>query len=161
MKKKINSKKSKPKKLTINERTLGTLQKDKSVETIYIGNLSYNKNEYDLRRMFNKFGSVSYVRLILDTKTEKSKGFAFIQMTNKAHAKQAVTNLNGSQVDGRTIKVSIAKDSEISKKTDNTKIVKKEKIKDSKVIPETKTKNRKVVKKHKKGLEELFKHLKS
>ena len=94
----------------LSDRNLGTFQKDPAYTTIYIGNLSYRKKERDLEYIFRKFGKVSYVRLILDTVKHTSKGIAFIQMPNKSEAEKAILGLNGKQMDGRTLKVSIAKE---------------------------------------------------
>jgi len=80
--------------------------------TVYVGNLSYAKSENDIRKMFKKFGMVKFVNVILDNKTKKSKGIAFVQMPNKKHALDAVSQLNSTVVDGRTLKVSIAQERE-------------------------------------------------
>ena len=58
--------------------------------------------------MFEKFGVVNYVKLVKDSSTQLSKGIAFVQMLNRKHAKQAISILNDSELDGRTLKVSIA-----------------------------------------------------
>jgi RNA recognition motif-containing protein len=89
--------------------TIGELQHYANMSTIYVGNLRYNKKENDIQKMFGKFGKVSYVKIVKDQETNKSKGFAFVQMRAKP-ALQAIQNLDGKQVDGRTLKVSIAQD---------------------------------------------------
>jgi len=96
----------------ISDRNIGKFQKGSSVATIYIGNLRYDIAEKQLKKMFRKYGEVSFIKLMLDTKTQKSKGFAFIQMPNKQDANKAVTSLNAREYNGRTLKVSFAKDSE-------------------------------------------------
>lgn len=90
---------------------IGYFKKDPSVTTIYIGNLVYEKTEIDLKELFEEFGPVNYVKLIKDPNTHKSKGIAFIQMLNKDQAQNAISTLNGSQLDGRTLKVNIAEES--------------------------------------------------
>jgi len=90
---------------------IGYFKKDPNTTTIYVGNLVYEKTELDLKDLFEEFGSVNYVKLIKDPETHKSKGIAFVQMINKAEATSAISALNGSQVDGRTLKVNIAEES--------------------------------------------------
>jgi len=102
--------KSTGQKKTLSEHNFGTFQKGKQVTTVYMSNLQYSKNEQDVKKMFAKFGEVSYVRLMLDPKTQKSKGFAFVQMPNKIHANRAIQFYDGRQVSGRTLKASIAQD---------------------------------------------------
>jgi len=84
------------------------LQRGSHISTIYIGNLDYTKREGEIKKMFQKFGKVVYVKLILDTKTNKSKGIAFVQMSSLKGAEEAIQHFDGQQVDGRTLKVSIA-----------------------------------------------------
>ncbi|MHB8840868.1 MAG: RNA recognition motif domain-containing protein [Candidatus Aquicultor sp.] len=79
---------------------------------LYVGNLSYDTSEDDLRQMFGKFGEVESVNVIIDRDTGRSKGFGFIDMPNDKQAKEAILALNGSELEGRTIKVSEAKPQE-------------------------------------------------
>lgn len=95
---------------TMIERKVGYFQKDISVTTIYVGNLSYKKDEKEIKAMFAEFGKVAYVRLVLDSKTQKPKGIAFVQMHNKKAALKAIEKFNGKELDGRTLKVSIAEE---------------------------------------------------
>lgn len=90
------------------ERKTGYFQKDPTVTTIYVGNLRYKRDEKDIKKMFEQFGKVAYAKLVIDEKTQKSKGIAFVQMPNKTAALKAINSLNGKQVDGRTLKVSVA-----------------------------------------------------
>lgn len=94
---------------TLKEQNVGILDKNKP--TIYIGNLSYKRNELGLINIFKKYGKVNYVRIVKDKKTQKSKGIAFIQMEGQQETSLAIHSLQGSQLDGRNIKISIAKDS--------------------------------------------------
>ncbi|WP_127717130.1 RNA-binding protein [Halobacteriovorax sp. HLS] len=75
---------------------------------VYIGNLNYKKDDFGVMKLFKPFGYVEKVNLILDEKTEKSKGIAFVEMQTKKAALDAVAALNGKVIDGRTVKVSIA-----------------------------------------------------
>ncbi len=92
------------------EKKVGYYQKDESsVTTLYIGNLKYSKDEFQVKTMLEKFGKVKYVKIVVDPKTNESKGIAFAQMPNGKHAKAAIEALNNTQHEGRTLKVSIAK----------------------------------------------------
>ncbi|WP_290729373.1 hypothetical protein [Halobacteriovorax sp. JY17] len=77
---------------------------------VYIGNMSYKRNDFGILKLFKPFGYVVNVNLIQDEKLERSKGIAFVEMQTIKAAKDAVKALNGTVVDERTIKVSIAED---------------------------------------------------
>ena len=95
---------------TITDTKFTFLKKDYEGATVYIGNLNYQKDEIGVRNLFKKYGKVVRVKLIRDPKTNLKKGFGFAQMPNKEDALKAVKGLNGMQLDGRTLKVSIAQD---------------------------------------------------
>lgn len=76
---------------------------------IYVGNLSYNTTEDGLRGAFETKGAVSSVALIKDKYTGESKGFGFVEMENSQNAQDAIKTLDGTDLDGRTIKVNEAK----------------------------------------------------
>lgn len=76
---------------------------------IYVGNLSYNVTEDELRAMFMEFGELESVKIIMDKFTGKSKGFGFVEMPNNPEADQAIKSLNGKLIEGRNIKVNQAK----------------------------------------------------
>lgn len=76
---------------------------------IYVGNLSYNVTENDLRNAFSEYGSVSKVNIIMDKMTGKSKGFAFVEMDNDANGQTAIEELNGADLAGRNLKVNLAR----------------------------------------------------
>lgn len=75
---------------------------------IYVGNLSYNIGENDLKTLFEGFGEVKSAKVINDKFTGKSKGFGFVEMGTKEAAEQAIAELNGKQHDGRTLRVNEA-----------------------------------------------------
>jgi RNA recognition motif-containing protein len=79
---------------------------------LFVGNLSYNSTNESLTSAFSDFGNVQDVKIIIDRITNKSKGFAFINMSTDAEARQAISSLNGADVDGRKIVVSEAKEME-------------------------------------------------
>jgi RNA recognition motif-containing protein len=76
---------------------------------IYVSNLSFNVTDEDLNEYFAEYGEVSSAKVILDKFTQKSRGFAFVEMTDEEAAKKAIQELDGASVDGRTINVSVAK----------------------------------------------------
>jgi RNA recognition motif-containing protein len=76
---------------------------------IYIGNLSYEMTEEDLKEAFEVFGEVNTVKVIKDNHTGKSKGFGFVEMPDKAEAESAIEGLNGKDLKGRSLNVSEAR----------------------------------------------------
>ena len=76
---------------------------------IYVGNLSYNTTEADLREAFAKHGEVNDVRMITDRDTGRSKGFGFVEMPNAEEARAAMEALNETDMHERTIKVNEAR----------------------------------------------------
>jgi cold-inducible RNA-binding protein len=76
---------------------------------LYVGNLSYNTTEEDLRTLFSGTGTVTSVSLIKDRSTDRSKGFAFIEMSSQSEAEEAIKSLNGTSLDNREIKVNKAR----------------------------------------------------
>jgi RNA recognition motif-containing protein len=77
---------------------------------LYVGNLSYQTGEETLRNYFAAFGNVESVKLITDRETGYSKGFGFIEMGSDEEAKAAIAGANGSEFDGRKLKVNEAVD---------------------------------------------------
>ncbi len=76
---------------------------------IYVGNLSYDAGENDIRTAFEEFGNVESVKIIMDRMTDRSKGFGFVEMTNDDEGKKAIDELNGKDHLGRALKVNEAK----------------------------------------------------
>jgi cold-inducible RNA-binding protein len=79
---------------------------------LYIGNLPYRIDEDSLRQMFTPYGTVETAKVIKDRQTGRSKGFGFIEMGSQAEADAAIKALNETAVDGRNIKVNLAKPKE-------------------------------------------------
>lgn len=75
---------------------------------IYVGNIAHASTEEGLRQLFEQFGQVANVRIMMDRMTGKPRGFAFVEMANEEEAQQAIASLNETQFDGRTIRVSKA-----------------------------------------------------
>jgi RNA recognition motif-containing protein len=80
-----------------------------STMNLYVGNLLFDVAENDLKSLFEPFGQVTEVRLIMDKFTGKSKGFGFIEMPSKDEAQKAIAALNGKDMNGRAITVNEAK----------------------------------------------------
>ena len=76
---------------------------------IYIGNLSYEVTEEDLKQAFETFGQVESVNIIKDKFSGRSKGFGFVEMPDKANAQSAINDLNGKELKGRTLNVNEAR----------------------------------------------------
>ena len=76
---------------------------------LYVGNLSYNSTEGDLEELFKQAGTVVKCELMLDKFTSRSRGFAFVEMETVEEANQAVEMLNEQELDGRSLRVNIAK----------------------------------------------------
>ena len=76
---------------------------------IYVGNLSYNTNEGSLRAAFGSYGEVTSAAIIMDRDSGRSKGFGFVEMADSQQAKTAISALDGSELDGRQIKVNEAR----------------------------------------------------
>ena len=76
---------------------------------IYVSNLSFAVQDEDLREFFTEYGEVSSAKVIMDKFTNRSKGFGFVEMPDDAAAQKAIAELDGGMVEGRAIKVMIAK----------------------------------------------------
>ena len=76
---------------------------------IYVGNLSYAAREEDVSQLFEKFGQIESVKIIMDNMSGRPKGFGFVEMTSDEEAGKAITTLNGSTFMERTLIVSEAR----------------------------------------------------
>lgn len=76
---------------------------------LYVGNLSYDTNEDELRQAFSAFGEVTSVSIPSDRQSGRSKGFAFVEMATKAAAEAAIAGLSGKSLKERTITVAEAR----------------------------------------------------
>jgi len=79
---------------------------------IYVSNLSFSVQDDDLRGFFSEYGEVSSAKVIMDKYTNRSKGFGFVEMSDDAAANKAIAELDGGMVEGRAIKVMVAKPKE-------------------------------------------------
>jgi len=76
---------------------------------IYVGNLARSVNEGTLRSVFEQFGEVLTVKIITDKFSGESKGFGFVTMASKEEGQKAIADLNGHELEGRTITVNEAR----------------------------------------------------
>ncbi len=75
---------------------------------MYVGNLAFQSTEDDIQKLFGEYGEVLSVNLITDRETGRSRGFAFVEM-NDDEAKTAMETLDGTELDGRSLRVNEAK----------------------------------------------------
>ncbi|MBI5147882.1 MAG: RNA-binding protein [Parcubacteria group bacterium] len=76
---------------------------------LYVGNLSYNTNDAQLKDFFSAAGAVETATVIIDKMTGRSRGFGFVEMPNDDEADKAIETLNGKDLDGRAIVVNEAR----------------------------------------------------
>ena len=76
---------------------------------VFVGNLSFNISDDDLRNAFTPFGEVVSARVVTDRETMRSRGFGFVEMQDDAAAKTAIGSLNGQELQGRPLTVNEAK----------------------------------------------------
>lgn len=86
---------------------------------IYVSNLSFAVQDEDLRSYFAEYGEVSSAKVITDKFTNRSRGFGFVEMPDETTAQKAITELDGAMVDGRAIKVNVAKPREEKPRSNN------------------------------------------
>jgi RNA recognition motif-containing protein len=77
--------------------------------SIYVGNLSFDATEEDIRQAFAAYGAVSAVNIIMDRETGRPRGFAFVDMPDGAEAKEAIEKVNLSEIAGRSVSVNEAR----------------------------------------------------
>lgn len=79
---------------------------------LYVGNLSFSMNDQSLNDLFQGFGTVESARVIVDRDTNRSKGFGFVEMANDEDGNRAISELDGTEVEGRPLRVNEAKPQE-------------------------------------------------
>ena len=79
------------------------------MKNIYVGNLSFNSTEEELRGLFEAYGAVERVNVVRDRDTGQSRGFAFVEMTSDEEAEKAIAGTNGTNFGGRTLNVNEAR----------------------------------------------------
>jgi len=86
---------------------------------LYIGNLPFSVSEEQLNTHFSACGSVTSCKIITDRDTGRSKGFGFIEMSTNEEAEQAISQLDGQELDGRSLRVNEAKPQEKRERSNN------------------------------------------
>ena len=79
------------------------------MKNIFVGNLDFGATEASIRSLFEPYGAVERVNLITDRDTGRSRGFAFVEMSDAAEADRAITALNGTNIDGRALNINEAR----------------------------------------------------
>src|ERR1700681_311477 len=79
------------------------------MKNLFVGNMSFQTTEADLRALFEPFGQISRVHIAMDRETGRARGFAFVEMPNDAEAAKAIAGLDGKEVGGRNLKVNEAR----------------------------------------------------
>lgn len=85
-----------------------TILAEAANKRLYVGGLSYSVDDDELKKLFEPFGNVNFVKVIRDFHSGRSKGFGFVEMSTSEEAKTAIENLHGSIYERRTITVSEA-----------------------------------------------------
>jgi RNA recognition motif-containing protein len=79
---------------------------------MYVSNLGFHATSEDLKTLFSQFGEVTSAKVIMDRETGKSRGFGFVEMTSTEEGHNAMAKLNGKEMEGRFISVSLAREKE-------------------------------------------------
>lgn len=79
------------------------------MKNIFVGNLDFSATEASVRALFERYGNVERVNLVTDRDTGRSRGFAFVEMTDSGQADRAITELNGTDLEGRALNVNEAR----------------------------------------------------
>lgn len=77
---------------------------------IYVGNLPFTTDSNELESLFAEYGAVVRAQVISDRETGRSRGFGFVEMANDDEAQNAIEELNGREIDGRQLRVNVAKE---------------------------------------------------
>ena len=79
------------------------------MKNIFVGNLDFSVREEAIRSLFESYGAVDRVSIMTDRETGRSRGFAFVEMTNEGEAERAISALNGTDMSGRALNVNEAR----------------------------------------------------
>jgi cold-inducible RNA-binding protein len=92
-----------------NDDPKGLVRGTTSIVKLYVGNLSYDTTDSDLRAAFAGYGEVTSAEVVNDRDSGRPRGFGFVEMASQAEAQAAINAVNGSQLQGRTLNVNEAK----------------------------------------------------
>jgi len=79
------------------------------MKSIFVGNLDFAATDSSIRSLFERYGSVERVNVVTDRDTGRSRGFAFVEMSDSSQADQAIASLNGTDLNGRTLNINEAR----------------------------------------------------
>ena len=79
------------------------------MKNVFVGNMSFQTTESDLRSIFEPYGEITRIQVITDRDTGQARGFGFVEMSNDEDAAKAITGLNGKEMGGRALNVNEAK----------------------------------------------------
>jgi cold-inducible RNA-binding protein len=88
---------------------LDNAKERKRMKNLFVGNMSFQTTESDLRALFEPFGQITRIHIAMDRETGRARGFAFVEMPNDAEAAKAMAALDGKEVGGRALKVNEAR----------------------------------------------------
>ena len=78
------------------------------MKNLYVGNMSFQTTEQELRSIFEPYGEITRIQVMTDRDTGQARGFAFVELADDGEAAKAITELNGKELDGRALKVNEA-----------------------------------------------------
>ncbi len=84
------------------------------MKNLFVGNMSFQTTEAEIRALFEPFGQITRVHIVMDRETGRARGFAFVEMPNDEEAAKAIAGLDGKELGGRNIKVNEARPKERS-----------------------------------------------
>ena len=79
------------------------------MKNLFVGNMSFQTTESELRSIFEPYGEITRIRLMTDRDTGRTRGIAFVELADDAEAAKAITELNGKELDGRALNVNEAR----------------------------------------------------
>ena len=95
--------------LTASQERCGNLsRKERKMKKLFVGNMSFDTTEGELRSIFEPYGEITSINVITDRDTGRPRGFAFVELANDGEAAKAVTELDGKEVGGRALNVNEA-----------------------------------------------------
>jgi RNA recognition motif-containing protein len=83
--------------------------REEKMKSVFVGNISFQTTEGDISSLFEPFGEITRVQLMTDRDTGRSRGFAFVEMSNDEEASKAIAALNGKELGGRALNVNEAR----------------------------------------------------